>query len=802
MAEKMNLSEQLIKQAIPKFRNAYLRVADLEQISREGKSTGTCTALKYIVSSAQSRTQGDSDCAPEGADYFCRVFEQELARVRRFAESLAEELWVRLGAVSEIVARLQAQAKSSGVKEGSRTVVTTECDAIGQELIAVDEFLRQNVIASAFVAQNHDNRKAKGTGAKALPQINPVYLQAMENYLMSGLAYDPILVGLSDAYCTLRQIARGGGDAVWKAPTSFTRTTTKFWVHPADVLRLKTSIIKHLPILIYGKKKGEACAKTRLSTFKDQDMKDWNLISSVYYDNDNLDTYHERLHRPEGASLVRIRWYNKRFFDKDDPAFVERKVHHDGWTGDKSVKERAEIPINQLNSFLAGAHVPAMDTEGSQGQLLKDIQERFQSRKEEPLDRTEYRRIAFQEASTNEVRISLDTHVRMIREKGFPRKPGQWCRDLHQKLSPKDVVHFPYAIFELKIQGEEPPEWVQELLDSGIAVEVPKFSKFLHGSALLFGDRVQNSPFWFLPNGKGQFTPATIDEMADPHDKYAPKDKPKIILGAKHGFTKASTPQDGPLSEVTISKQLSVLKGKSGLNEVMVMRSNDLDNQGHQVYQKAIQSRAIATPGSKGYMHLNESAQAPQVQTVVVRVEDADQKGACDANSGAATGDAKKSVWANLFRKGGDSEGTGDKKASRAGALVRTRIEPKTFFANERTFLSWLTVAVMVMFMGLTLLDGSGLNPGVVPGRTGGTGGSSKCDDGQCMASRISGALISPVALLLIIYALYMYRKRSIQILRRETVRYDDQRGPILLTVLLVGVLVISVVISVRYNVF
>lgn len=31
----------------------------------------------------------------------------------------------------------------------------------------------------------------------------------------------------------------------------------------------------------------------------------------------------------------------------------------------------------------------------------------------------------------------------------------------------------------------------------------------------------------------------------------------------------------------------------------------------------------------------------------------------------------------------------GGKPAGRASALVRTRVEPKTFFANERTFLSW-----------------------------------------------------------------------------------------------------------------
>jgi hypothetical protein len=37
-------------------------------------------------------------------------------------------------------------------------------------------------------------------------------------------------------------------------------------------------------------------------------------------------------------------------------------------------------------------------------------------------------------------------------------------------------------------------------------------------------------------------------------------------------------------------------------------------------------------------------------------------------------------------------------------ALVRTRVDPKTFFANERTFLQWLQIAVLVMFTALSLL--------------------------------------------------------------------------------------------------
>lgn len=111
---------------------------------------------------------------------------------------------------------------------------------------------------------------------------------------------------------------------------------------------------------------------------------------------------------------------------------------------------------------------------------------------------------------------------------------------------------------------------------------------------------------------------------------------------------------------------------------------------------------------------------------------------------------------------------------------------------------------------------------------------------------QLSGAIIAPVALLFMVYALLMYRKRTYQvgggpgqpagcthgmplrappchhpslfpnplspplllrlpapaprsppqILRRETVRYDDQRGPLVLTVILAACFLLAYVLS------
>lgn len=62
--------------------------------------------------------------------------------------------------------------------------------------------------------------------------------------------------------------------------------------------------------------------------------------------------------------------------------------------------------------------------------------------------------------------------------------------------------------------------------------------------------------------------------------------------------------------------------------------------------------------------------------------------------------------------------------------------------------------------------------------------------------SQLSGAIIAPVALLFMVYALYKYRQRNRMILRRESIRYDDQKGPILLVVLLVVAMVTAYVLS------
>jgi SPX domain protein involved in polyphosphate accumulation len=127
--------------------------------------------------------------------------------------------------------------------------------------------------------------------------------------------------------------------------------------------------------------------------------------------------------------------------------------------------------------------------------------------------RTYYTRTAFQIPGDSRHRLSLDTNFTMIKEDDhlFPDDPtsrrpnGEWRRpdvDVNfpfSELAPDDVRRFPYAILEIKLNlpsGSQPPAWIDELISSGLVEEAPKFSKFVHASAVLFERRVHLLPFW------------------------------------------------------------------------------------------------------------------------------------------------------------------------------------------------------------------------------------------------------------------------------------------------------------------
>lgn len=96
----------------------------------------------------------------------------------------------------------------------------------------------------------------------------------------------------------------------------------------------------------------------------------------------------------------------------------------------------------------------------------------------------------------------------MVREDNFDgknRTNGNWRRTdfgidhPFKSVDPKEKELFPYGVLEVKLAtkvGEEPPQWIRDLINSHLVEAVPKFSKFIHGCASLLPERVDLVPFW------------------------------------------------------------------------------------------------------------------------------------------------------------------------------------------------------------------------------------------------------------------------------------------------------------------
>ena len=107
-------------------------------------------------------------------------------------------------------------------------------------------------------------------------------------------------------------------------------------------------------------------------------------------------------------------------------------------------------------------------------------------------------------------------------------------------------------------------------------------------------------------------------------------------------------------------------------------------------------------------------------------------------------------------------------------ARALTKIEPKTFFANERTFIQWLSAAVLLVSLGLALL---------AVGSPFGT---------------MMGLVILPIAIGFMLYALWRYQKRTTQIQSKAAHGYEDRHGPTVLVIALVAACVFTIFLKVQ----
>ncbi|KAE8365371.1 VTC domain-containing protein [Aspergillus caelatus] len=738
----------------------------------------------------------------EDEKHFVSLLEGELDKVFNFQRIKSEEIVRRIQSsekeVNDVVSRLETATASGSRRLSVRSNIRPPSD---------EDFLVLEQVLSDIIADVHDLAKftqLNYTGFQKIIKkhdketgwhLKPVFAARLKAKPFFKDNYDAFVVKLSKLYDLVRTKGNPvkGDSSAGGTQQNFVRQTTKYWVHPDNITELKLIILKHLPVLVFNPQK----------EFEEEDT----AITSIYYDNpDTWELYQGRLKKTEGAEAIRLRWYGGM---KSDQIFVERKTHREDWTGEKSVKARFSLKEKNVNSYMAGALTTEtifdkMRKEGKKSedeinnleQLAQEIQYRVITRQLKPVTRTFYHRTAFQLPGDARVRISLDTELTMVREDnldGHRRAGDNWRRmDIgvdfpFSQLPPEDVERFPYAVLEVKLQtqaGQEPPQWIRDLTASHLVEAVPKFSKFIHGTATLFPDRINLLPFWMPQMDVDIRKPAmrrfgierplastSLSANETPEDEY---DSDDDELDDRQGL--ANGDRRGPRNDLFADSDGNTLDIEERIAAQPLPGDED-----YPLYdsdeEDTIDSDELEEARRVGGMHYYKQLAkyyAQQAGSAVVSglialiprprptsMPPPEQRGI------AVMGN-KRTVKRFIAPKG-------------KRIHVPVRVEPKVYFAAERTFLSWLEFSILLGTIAATLLNFG--------------------NDYITFASSWAFTILAALALL---YSLVLYIWRVDKIRKRRDVKrvYYEKWGPTIVGVGLAVVLLVNFILRARQTGF
>ena len=673
-------------------------------------------------------------------------------------------------------------------------------------------------------------------------------------------SFEPVVLAASAAYAAARaRTDPGAGEPLamgktWRPPDAFERKTAKYWVEPRHVLALKLELAKHLPVLVFetaSQEKSRDFENTKKKN-KNTTPRDGGAVTSVYLDSQRGDVYESRLTREQGATLVRVRWYGDDDVDDDDvrntsPVFVERKTHHESWSRDGSTKERFALRRNDARAFVdrsppvgsANRQTPPsfLFDKGDEGtriartRLANEIT-RFELDEKNitPSVRTEYRRVAFQRSDDNAVRVSLDVDLTFADARGIDDWDGV-SRD-----STKVKHAFPFAVLEIKTRDETPPEWVERALRSAPCVEVRKFSKFLHATMLTRRGESQTgaarAPHWWSDESDAGVDPLAVRRqiMTDPTSIACcalERDDVVVTVGPA---SSGPGPRPGLPADVRKKKGAEPSAGtdrekKTDLESGLMDPARDDASEG----------------GSGSGSGSSVSGVTRDERVFLSRLLRCGGVGAREGTRPKAPRAPRSLFLSRAFRfaRGGNDAGENRNRATHAGKTrnssfgtsgtsvvpryVPVKVEPKTFFANERTLLQWLSMSVLLLFAALALLNNASgslgtaataetnvlsrttpasfaPNDAIRETRNAGASGASGVSSGVVShnASFLGGAALAPVSIAFMAYALWTYLWRARRIARREpSARYDDIAGPTALVVVLVIVSSVAAAVAV-----
>lgn len=517
---------------------------------------------------------------------------------------------------------------------------------------------------------------------------------------------------------------------------------------------MKTYILRRLPTLVYSEQSAKSLEAQGDPT-----------INSLYFDNQDFALYNKKVEQRSDASSLRIRWYGQ--FNANPELVIEQKTLNENGS---SEEKRFSIKEKYIQPFINGEykmekHVQKMERQGQPKakiddyvKTVTDIQNFIKEQKLQPVLRANYTRTAFQKPLDDKVRISIDSNVAFIREDALDadrpcRNPLSWHRlDIDNSsmvypfpnINQGEISKFPFSILELKVKDDgnkKNPQWVDDLMVSHLVHKAPKFSKFAHGVASLFEDHVNNLPFWLsdLETDIRKDPQAAFDEEEERKAKRA-EDEQVVgsYLGSKSrpSFKQTIT---SPVGKSYLSRRMSV-------DEELVRKKSDFGKKtnGKPKDDKEPEPEANGA-GSYGTLasvfpsfSLSRYAQARRERDVPL-----------------PPGVFKPT---QLLKDSGPLQ-----------------VEPKVWLANERTFLKWQHICILLGGLAVGLYTAAG----------------------EDFVAEFMGIAYIIIAVFAGLWGYYMHWTRRSMIVARSGKDFDNMIGPMVVSFALMVSLILNFIFKV-----
>jgi SPX domain protein involved in polyphosphate accumulation len=756
----MRFGKTLSDSIYPPWKDKYLQYDKIKKLLREDET------------SPQGRG-GESGWTEQDEENFVHELTvTQLEKVNQHQTDTFNALKDRAAACEAKLPKEEAEeaGKSDDEEKAIAKDTLKELDAISKELNELRKFSRVNYTGFLKAAKKHDRKR----GLKY--RVRPILQVRLSQTPFNQEDYSPLLFRLSAMYSWARQ-KLGEEEADTQESATDVRSKDsyrayKYWVHVDNLLEVKTYILRRLPVLVYNPQS----MKVADGVHKDPSL------TSIYFDNQNFDLYQGKVDKGTAGDSVRLRWTGQ-LADKPEIVLEKKTVGEEIESRDI----RLTIKEKYVESFLKGEYKLEKQIQKLEDRLgpdaeevktfkanVEEIQSFIKDKDLEPVLRASYTRTAFQIPGDDRIRVSLDTDLAFIREDALDsdrpcRDPEDWHRsDIDKEeleypfasIKKGEISRFQHAVLEIKVKESKYTKnntWLQDLMNSHLVKEEKKFSKFVHGVALLFEDYVNSFPFW-LSDLETDIRRDPVTAFREEQVREAKQAEDEMAVGSYLGTPKLS----------------SSLKNKVGSPGKLLERR--ISGQ----FSQSVQSPARPRPISE---QLQTTAEEPDSDND--GIQGGNQVDIRDSSGGGLRSFLpafSNSRYARRHRQGTAWEDAplppGVKDPGRwikdQGPL---KVEAKVWLANQRTFIKWQHIAVLLATLSLGLYNAAGVDNNV---------------------ARILSMVYTAFAVFAAAWGWGIYMWRSKLITERSGKDFDNAIGPFVVSIGLACALILN--FAFKYN--